>query len=136
MHADRGIPAASTARSVFEYHQFCLEPTLRGFCQRIGLLSLAETHDTSSVSAKLLTEALYPPVDGCQDVSYPLAEGYFEVGLGRSNCAYRRFHLLAGTYGGHLVLVSSCSLNISHCHMFTDLQFPYGGCQIFHVRYG
>lgn len=28
----------------------------------------------------LLTGALYPPVDGRQDTSYPLAEGYFESG--------------------------------------------------------
>jgi hypothetical protein len=134
MHADCGI----SARSVFDLHQFCPEPMLRGFRQRIGLLLLAETHDASSASGKLHTRtgALCPPVDGRQDASYPLAEGYFEVELGRSNCSYRRSHLLPGPYGGHLFLFSSCGLYISRYHLFTDLRFLYGGCQILHVRYG
>jgi hypothetical protein len=125
------------ARSVFDFRQLCLEPKLRGFCQRVHLLYLVETHDTSFPSADLLTEAPYPPVDTGQDASYLLDEGCFKVGLSGSNSAYRRSHLhFTGRYGDHLFLVSSCGLNTSRCHLLTHLKLPFGSYQLFHVRYG
>jgi hypothetical protein len=42
---------------------------------------------------------------------------------------------LAGPYVRHLVVASSCGVNTGHYHLFTELLFSYGGCQIFYVRY-